>query len=62
MYRIDKNGMMQTVGRIKDSSHTRLDSTINSNSNNNVARENYAFWIIQDIIDREIKKAFKIRV
>jgi len=58
MYRIDKNGMMQTVGRIKDSSHTRLDSTINSN----VARENYAFWIIQDIIDREIKKAFKIRV
>ena len=61
MYRIDKNGMMQTVGRIKDSSHTRLDSTINSNSNN-VARENYAFWIIQDIIDREIKKAFKIRV
>ena len=60
MYRIDKNGMMQTVGRIKDSSHTRLDSTINSN--NNVARENYAFWIIQDIIDREIKKAFKIRV
>ena len=25
------------------------------------ARENYAYWIIQDIIDREIREAFKIR-
>ena len=28
---------------------------------NRMARENYAYWYIQDIIDREIKKAFKLR-
>ena len=27
----------------------------------NKARENYAYWYIQDIIDREIKKAFQIK-
>ena len=26
-----------------------------------MARENYAYWFIQDIIDREIKKAFQIK-
>ena len=29
--------------------------------NSSMARENYAYWIIQDIIDREIHEAFKIR-
>jgi len=27
----------------------------------NMARENYAFWYIQEIIAREIQEAFKIR-
>ncbi len=27
----------------------------------NIARENYAFWFIQEIIAREIKKAYRIR-
>ena len=29
--------------------------------NSSMARENYAYWIIQDIIDKEIREAFKIR-
>ena len=37
----------------------KTDSTIKYNSS--MARENYAYWIIQDIIDREIHEAFKIR-
>jgi len=29
--------------------------------NNNHERENYSWWIIQEMIEREIHKAFKIR-
>jgi len=27
----------------------------------NIARENYAFWFIQEIIAREIQEAYRIR-
>ncbi len=30
-------------------------------TNNNHERENYSWWIIQEMIEREVHKAFKIR-